>query len=338
MIRIAFGTALACLALGCAAPTAGPGAPAAAGEAARSAAPAGRSADAAPMEGVDFRVYTRDGGTASMERIAGSLDAADVLLVGEEHDDMVGHALETRMLADALARYQSGAAPARRPVVLSLEMFERDVQYILDEYLRGLINEEHFLDSSRPWDDYRRRYRPLIELAKKRGLPVVAANAPRRYVNRVTREGPGALEALGERARSFLPPLPYPGPSDEYRRQWNDLMAEAMGAQEGDTTAGHGYRVNPNAIWAQALWDAAMGEAVASALDGTAGALVIHLAGSFHVERGTGIPERISDYRPGTRVVSVVMTKVEDVADWSAEKHAALADFVILTRASASGG
>ncbi len=77
-----------------------------------------------------------------------------------------------------------------------------------------------------------------------------------------------------------------------------------------------------------------MGHAVTQALVRQMDAFVVHVSGSFHVARGTGIPERIDDYRPGTEVTSVVMTRVDDVDAWSAEEHAALGDFVVLTRSA----
>lgn len=284
-------------------------------------------------EGVDYRIYDRWGNPTSLLAIVGRSVGDDVLLVGEEHDDMVGHALEVELLETVLE--EIGAPESGRTVVLSLEMFERDVQYVLDEYLDDLISEQHFLASARPWDDYAVRYRPLVELAKERGTPIVAANAPRRYVSRVTSEGPRALADLSEQAHGHLPPIPYPGPSDVYREQWDEVMEAALEAQ-GDSV--RPYAANPNVIYAQALWDAAMGHAITEALVRHLDGFVVHLAGSFHVERGTGIPERIADYRPGTRVTTVVMTKTEDIGAWSAEKHGPLADFVVLTRAPEDDG
>lgn len=290
---------------------------------------ASEAGDPAPLvEGLDYRVYDRWGNALSLPTVVDVASGDEVLLVGEEHDDMVGHRLEA-MLLEALADRLTTPG-GRRTVVLSLEMFERDVQYILDEYLAGLISEDHFLRSARPWDDYQARYRALVEAARVRGLPVVAANAPRRYVSRVTEHGPESLLELPEEARRFLPPLPYPGPSERYREQWDAIMEDAMAGYEGE--GGRGYSVNPNAVQSQALWDASMGHAVTQALVDHLGGLVVHFAGSFHVERGTGILERIEDYRPGTRVTTVVMTKVDDVEAWSEEEHGPLADFVILTR------
>ena len=302
------------------------------------------------VDGVDYRVYDRHGNASSLLGIIGATTNSDVLLVGEEHDDMVGHAFEAALLETAAEEHV-------RPIVLSLEMFERDVQYVLDEYLDGLISEEHFLKSSRPWDDYETRYRPLVEVAKMRHAPVVAANAPRRYVNRVTRDGRESLAALSTLAKSYLPPLPYPGPSELYRSQWDAAMTEAMAAGptdspveveadapveveadapteiEADIASDRpDHSMSADAIYSQALWDASMGHAITTALVENLGALVVHFAGAFHVERGTGIVERIEDYRPGTRVTTVVMTKVEDIDMWSEEEHAELADFVVLTR------
>jgi uncharacterized iron-regulated protein len=187
----------------------------------------------------------------------------------------------------------------------------------------------------------------LVEFSKTHGLKVIAANAPRRYVNRVAREGPESLQTLSTTAKSFLPPLPYPGPSTEYRVQWDALMAEAMGAMEAQTDSSSAdadagregeeprhYVMSPNVIYSQALWDAAMGHAVTSALGASPGSLVIHVAGSFHVERGTGIPERLADYAPSTRVLSIVMVSVEDITAWDEKEHEGLADFVVFTRQS----
>jgi uncharacterized iron-regulated protein len=280
------------------------------------------------QEGVDFRVYDVAGAPSSLDAILDAATAGEVLLIGEAHDDMVGHAVELRLLGGAFGRLASGGAERGRPLILSLEMFERDVQYVLDEYLDGLVSEEHLVAGARPWGNYVVAYRPMVEFAKAHELRVVAANAPRRYASRVTAEGPEALLALSPLARSFLPPLPYPGPSEPYRAEWHRLMTS-------DTTESHGHAVSENAIQAQALWDAAMAHAISGALVRDIGALVVHVAGAFHVARGTGIPERIADYRPGTRLTTVVMTEAEDIDAWTESEHGGLADFVVLTATKA---
>ena len=301
--------------------------------------------------GVDYRVYERNGDAITIAAIVDEALGDEVLLVGEEHDDMVGHSFQNLLLIEVVERIGSDLGSGRT-VLLSLEMFESDVQYVVDEYLAGLITEAHFLRSSRPWEDYANRYRPLVENARELGLPVLAANAPRRYVNRVTNQGPESLEQLSGQARTYLPPLPYRGPSDRYRAQWDTVMAEAMRGirSESDTTSfrtdpsagdeneSRGeegpavHELNPNMIHAQALWDASMGYSITEALVGHIGAFVLHMAGTFHVEKGTGIQEHILAYRPGTLVTTVVMKKVDDIEAWSDSEYAPLADYVVLTR------
>lgn len=303
------------------------------------------------VEGEDFAVYA-DGRASSFAEVLAALDEVDVVLVGEEHDDMVGHGVELELLMRLVERYgpSNGVRPPR-PVTLSMEMFETDVQHVVDEYLDGLITEDHFKASSRPWPDYELRYRPLVEFARREGVPLLAANAPRRYVNRVSRLGPDGLNDLPEHALATLPPLPTPGPSAAYRAEWDALMTPAAHTAEGEAGAdsadapahptgegtadatespyGDGMRY---ALDAQALWDAGMSHSIAGVLDRYPWTLVLHLVGSFHVRNGTGIPEVLPGYRPGTRAVTVVMVPDHDIHVASLEERAGLADFVILTR------
>ncbi len=166
-----------------------------------------------------FRVYTADGEPAALYDVVMAMDSADVVFIGEQHNDPVAHEMQHSLLMQAFDMY--GEA---RPVALSLEMFETDVQEVLDEYLADFIAERHFLNAARPWNNYESDYRPLVEFAKEKSLSVIAANAPRRYINRVSRLGPASLEVLPATAKAHLPPLPYPGASDAYRAKWNELM------------------------------------------------------------------------------------------------------------------
>lgn len=223
------------------------------------------------------------------------LDEVDVILLGEHHDDPGAHALQLWLL-DELTR------DSTRSVILSLESFERDVQGVLDEYLAGIITEEHFLAAARPWGRYGEAHRPLVELAREREIPVVASNIPRRYVNRVGRLGVESLVDVPPSSLRFLPPLPYPGPSARYKKAFNRLM---------------GSMASENLLQAQALWDAGMAHSVACSLEtAPEGAIVLHVAGSFHVEEYTGIPEVIRRYRPGIRVRTVVVRPRDTEGEW----------------------
>ena len=262
----------------------------------------------------------------------------DVLFMGELHGNPGAHDFQLGLLESLI----HDARETGRSLALSLEMFERDVQLVLDEYLEGLITEDQFLAAARPWANHERDYRPLVELAREAGIPVVAANAPRRYVNRVARLGRDALEDLKPEALEWLPPLPYPGPSEAYREEWDRRM-EAM-------AHGHGYAHGDDpALMAQALWDAAMAhsihlkledlEAMVEAPRGEGGLdarpLVLHLTGSFHVDNRTGTPEALRHYRPDVQFQVVTTLTVPDPADFQASTEGMdvgeLADFLLLT-------
>ena len=96
-----------------------------------------------------------------------------IIFFGEEHTNALSHKREFELLTELYR-----LVPDR--LVLSLEMFEKDVQASLDAYLAGRMTEMEFLKVSRPWPNYERDYRHLVEFAKKKGLPVLAANVPRR--------------------------------------------------------------------------------------------------------------------------------------------------------------
>jgi len=314
-----------------------------------------------------YRVFTGAGEPARLEDVVRAMGGQEVVFIGETHDDPTGHMLERELLALAYAAYgtpegqrepgaaarSEGGAAVRvdagraRALALSLEAFERDVQLVLDEYLAGLVTETAFLTDSRPWPRYLTDYRPLVEFAKEHGLEVIAANAPRRYVSRVTQQGRAALHDLPPAALELLPPLPYGQPSPAYRDQWIAVISEVMageamkcGVPVEQPPAHAGAHANMgNQLHSQVLWDASMAFRIARHLDAQADAqsdaerdaLVLHVVGGFHVARGTGTPEHLEAYRPGTRAMVVMLRPVADVDTFEAAPAGQWGDFVIQT-------
>jgi uncharacterized iron-regulated protein len=271
-----------------------------------------------------YRAYDGQGNPVTLDAIVKAMAGSDAIFLGEQHDDAVGHAVEAELFRRAVSTYSP-----QRKVALSMEMFERDVQIVLNEYLNGLISEQHFLLSSRPWGNYKTDYRPLVELAKEKHLDVIAANAPRRYVNMVSRNGRDSLNALSKQAKDWLAPLPYPEPSDTYKNKFNALM----NANSGDPAPKMSPNAAANLIYSQSLWDATMGNSVANYLNNNKGALVVHLNGGFHTEGRLGTIEQLLNYRPKTKAIVVTMEYVDDVTKFDTAKQKGLGDFVILTDA-----
>jgi uncharacterized iron-regulated protein len=316
---------------------------------ARAQEPSQGSIDSAYVAG-DYRVFSGAGEPATIDDIVAEMGRHQVVFIGESHDDPTGHRLEVELLQRTYETFGAAGSDdgASRAVALSLEFFQRDVQLILDEYLAGLITEKAFLADSRPWPRYESDYRPLIEFAKQNGLTVIAANAPRRYVSRVTLHGRESLPDLSPEALASLAPLPYGRASQEYRDQWIQVISEVM-AEEGmkcglpipEPAEGEeaerprapvgSHDMMGNQLDSQVLWDATMAYSIAEFLMEEPDALVLHMVGGFHVARGTGTPEQLKRYRPGTPFMIVALRPVEDIETFEPAPAGEWGDFVIQT-------
>src|ERR1043165_4927086 len=273
-----------------------------------------------------YRVFDSKGRPVKFEEVVAALERADVLFIGETHNDAVAHLLEAELLRRADEAF-GPSSPKRRPVALSLEMFERDVQTVVDEYTGGLIQERHFLASSRPWNNYQTDYRPLVEYAREHHLQVIAANAPARYVSRVSGLGPDSLRELSQTAKEWLPPLPFPPASEAYAAKFN----EAMGGPPADASSSQqpaGQQANPHGgahlLEAQTLRDASMAYSIADFLKHSRDALVVQVNGTFHSEQRLGVPEQLQHYRPKARPVVVTILPDEGFPAFDAARLGAL--------------
>ena len=266
----------------------------------------------------NYRVYDAQGNSATIDKIIDAVGRADVVFLGENHDDATAHYLQSEIFRKTFESYGKN-----RKVALSMEMFERDVQIVLNEYLKDLITEKKFLDDSRPWNNYKNDYRPLVEYAKQNQLDVIAANAPRRYVNMVSRNGREALNQLSPEAKKWLAPLPYAKSSDAYAKKFTDLM----GGMPGNT------QTVSKILESQTLWDTTMAFSIAEYLKSNKNALIVHLNGSFHTESRLGTAEQLLKFNPKLKILVITMKSENDFNNFDKVKHSNLGDFVILTDA-----
>jgi uncharacterized iron-regulated protein len=214
-------------------------------------------------------------------------------------------------------------------------MFERDVQASVDAYVSGTGGEEDFLKGSRPWPRYATDYRPLVEFARARTWPVVAANVPRRIASDIAKGGRPAVDALSAADRQ-LAAADLQCPHDEYFARFAEEMgghparsgsAFASGSSSVDTTTERYY-------WAQCVKDETMAESIANAfakLDGRPGA-VVHFTGAFHSEYGEGTGARVRRRLGGRRVITVSIVPVDTLDDLSPDSDdLKRADYLVFT-------
>ena len=249
------------------------------------------------------RTYdTRHKQFIDFETLLSRLAAGDLVFVGEQHDDPATHRMELALL--------EGIARRRDSVVLALEMFERDVQPLLDSYLSGGANEAALLKGGRPWKNYASDYRPLVELARARGWPVVASNVPRPLASLVGRAGLPGLDTLPDSARAFRAEA-LACPEDEYYEKFvafmGDLSAHGpapVGSEPPKARVERMYQ-------AQCLKDETMGESVVRVW--RPGRLIVHYNGAFHSDFRLGTAERAQRRAPQAKLFVVTAVPVKDL-------------------------
>ena len=258
-----------------------------------------------PSVYVPQRVYdTQRKAFTDFETMEADLARADVVLLGEQHDDANTHRLETAIL--------EGLARRRVPVTLSLEMFERDVQPTLDTYVSGTSAEDEFLKGARPWPRYATDYRPLVEFAKSQRWPIVAANVPRRIASDIAKSGRPAVDSLSAADRR-LAANDLQCPHDSYF----DRFAEQMGGHSAGASGAAGDASTERYFWAQCVKDETMAESIAAAFakqEGRPG-VIVHVTGAFHSDFGAGTSERVRRRLLGRRVAIVSLVPVENLDD-----------------------
>jgi len=251
-------------------------------------------------------LMTNKGIILNLEHALEALMGYNVVFFGEEHDSRVAHEGELTLLSELADRDTT--------LVLALEMFERDVQDVLNAYLEGTITEDEFLELSRPWPNYEEDYRPLVELAKVRGIPVIAANVPRRTAAGVAMADAIASDVVGK--DSIYLPKNVHLDSEEYYELFAAVMDKMphSGPMKGLHVEGL-YK-------AQVLKDAVMAAALEPFLDRR----ILFCCGRFHSGYHLGIPYQLQKNHPELKVAVVVCA--ESVKDLPMKDRSRIADFI----------
>ena len=261
---------------------------------------------------VPQRVYdTDDKRFVDFEAMLVELAKADVVFVGEQHDDPNTHRLELAIL-EGLGRRRGG-------VIVSLEMFERDTQEPLEHFLMDHVSEEDFLKVARPWPRYATDYKPLVEYRHVEGLAGAGGQRPQAdcvrgvevRVRRARRQERCRKEMVRAGARVFNQRRllqAVRGRDERASRPAGIASAQADAAKR---------EMTERFYFAQCLKDETMAESIARAhAGGVAGGrrpLVVHFNGSFHSDYGLGTAERAKRRMPGKRIVVLSLLPVKDL-------------------------
>lgn len=276
----------------------------------------------------NYRIFSvKQGKEIKLTDIAADMSSYDVLFFGEEHNDSVTHFLEKSMLEALHAQY--GAS-----VALSMEMFDRDVQPVMNEYLQGFIREKHLTKDARAWSNYR-DYRPMVEFAKEKKLDVVCANAPSRYTNLAGRKGQQALAELPEESKAFFAPLPYDTASGDYHDKLTGLPKHAPGALNDTAKAKMQMPAMSiggfNLVVAQSLWDATMAYSISRYIKKNKGKKVMQVNGKFHSDEGFAAATQLHKYSPKAKSLIISTASDDDFPNIKWDQYKENGDYIIIT-------
>ncbi|MDP3339050.1 ChaN family lipoprotein [Frigidibacter sp.] len=214
---------------------------------------------------------------------------ADVVILGEVHDNPVHHA------------HQAQAVAALAPTALVFEMLTPDQAALVTEANRGdAAALAAALDwEASGWPDFA-MYHPIFTAAPQ--AKVYGAALPRDEVRRAVGEGAAAI--LGSDAERFG--LTAPLPAAEQAEREAEQMEAHCNAMPAD--------LMPGMVEAQRLRDAALARAAVQAMAETGGPVAV-IAGSGHARRDWGIPAALAVAAPEMSVLSVGQIEAEGAAE-----------------------
>lgn len=283
-----------------------------------------QTAEKSQLSDKNYKIYsTKQNKEVTIDDIVNDMKDYDIVLFGEEHNDSVGHYMEMSLLTHLFEKYGTS-------VVLSMEMFERNVQPILDEYLNGFIKESHFKKDAIVWSNYR-DYRPMVEFSKAKGLRVIAANASMRYVSLVNKRGLKELEKLSPEAKTWMAPLPFDTATGKYYEKLRDIMGYNAAKHDTSQATAALMSMMPKSLAGHSLWDATMAYSISTVFKKTPKAKVLHLNGRFHSDDYFGIYLQLQKYAQKKKVMTISSVSDKDFPKIDYKSYTGQADFIIFT-------
>lgn len=276
-------------------------------------------------------IVGRDNGVIAWDVLLENAREADIIVLGEQHDDAVGHRFQAALIA---------ALVAESPVAVCMEMFERDEQAFVDAYLAGALNQKTLVDltDSRDWaspGEWDAFYQPIVDAARAGHAPLIAANAPRQFPRLARLEG---FEKLSSFASAYPGQFVVPAPIDEaaYGERFKATMSHhgAPPAKGASTEMPAMHALTPEQIEGmfrgQQVWDATMADSVLTGWINHGKAVLV--VGQFHTDHEGGLLLRMKAAAPDAKYLTISLQSAES-ATLRAEDQGR-ADYVVFRPAA----
>jgi uncharacterized iron-regulated protein len=159
--------------------------------------------------------------TIDVRTMIDEVSAVPVVFVGERHDTALHHKLQLEVLKGLKAKGKS--------LAIGMEMFEGSSQKALDAWSAGKVPTHAFVKVYQSnWRNVPYwLYEDIFDYARDNHIPIVALNAPREIVKKVSRQG---LSSLTSDDRRMLPP----GADAEVSDAYLDFIRSSYSAHVGN--------------------------------------------------------------------------------------------------------
>jgi uncharacterized iron-regulated protein len=211
----------------------------------------------------------RNAATNPDERFWRAVEKADVVYVGETHDDPAHHQYELELIRGFLGRNMKFA--------IGWEMFDETQQSSIDAWASRKISLEELLvktDFQKRWGIYSPVYEQILQTTEKANVRNLALNAPSELARKIARAEPLTAEEMA------LLPSGFVADAGAYKN-FVALMGEHPGVEETDRR---------RYFDAQNVWDQTMASRILEFKRRYPKVKLVVLTGRDHVVGGYGIP------------------------------------------------
>ena len=239
-----------------------------------------------------------------LSQVIKAVDDRKIVYVGENHDNYANHAVQLEFIRDF---HRLGV-----PIAIGMEMFQKPFQPVLDDFIKGAIDQKTFLKKTeyfKRWGFDYDLYKPILDYARDNRIPVIALNIEKEIVNSVAKDG---IDALAPDVKAKIPQA-----MDFSDEQYKERMKKVFLAHESLKDRNFDFFNQ-----AQILWDESMSQSIADYLSAHPDGRMIVLAGNGHLTYGSGIPKRTAR-RTGLSYAIVLN---------DAELESGIADYVIFPK------
>lgn len=207
-----------------------------------------------------------------------SMSGQKLLFLGEHHANEQHHQWQLEVLQKITQQGQWA---------LGLESFPRRQQKTLDEWINKTISYDEFIRKV-GWDDFwsfpSELYRPILELARERNIPLIALNVDRELIRKTGHMGWENIP--GNEREGVNNPNP---PDKAYVRRLAISFQKHNTHEIGDETKQHFRRF----VEQQLLWDTAMAQAINDAHQAYPDRQIVSIIGSWHLIEKLGVPYQL---------------------------------------------